>query len=139
MFEDFRRLSLREYELAPENFFTLPGLSLSAALKLTGANLQLITDPNLYLWFESMIRGGICFVAHRESRSNLEHMSSYEPDKKRVLTSYFDANNLCEYHPRSSSTFMSIIKFAFSFTCSPTNLSFHSFCRWLCHVPILTL
>lgn len=30
-------------------------------------------------------------------------------------------------------------KFAFSFTCSPTNLSFHSFCRWLCHVPILTL
>ena len=105
VFQDFRQLSLREYELAPENFFSLPGLSLSAALKLTGVNLQLITEPNLYLWFESMIRGGICFVAHRESRSNLEHMPSYDSNKKRVLTSYLDANNLCEYHSRLSLSF----------------------------------
>ena len=59
VFQDFRELSLREYELAPENFHSLPGLSLSAALKLTGVELELISDPNLYLWFESMIRGKI--------------------------------------------------------------------------------
>ena len=57
VFQDFRELSLREYELAPENFHSLPGLSLLAALKLTGVELELISDPNLYLWFESMIRG----------------------------------------------------------------------------------
>ena len=57
IFEDFRQLSIKEYELPPENFYSLPGLSLSAALKLTGVNLQLITEPDLYLWWESMIRG----------------------------------------------------------------------------------
>ena len=96
MFQDFRELALREYELAPENFYSLPGLSLSAALKLTGVELELISDPNLYLWFESMIRGGICFVANRESRSNLEHMANYDPSKNCVATYYLDANNLCK-------------------------------------------
>ena len=57
IFQDFRELSLREYELAPENFHSLPGLSLAAALKLTNIELELISDSNLYLWWESMIRG----------------------------------------------------------------------------------
>ena len=57
IFQDFRELSLREYELAPENFYSLPGLSLAAALKLTNIELELISDSNLYLWWESMIRG----------------------------------------------------------------------------------
>ena len=53
----FPQLSLREYGLAPENFYSLPGLSLAAALKLTNIELELISDSNLYLWWESMIRG----------------------------------------------------------------------------------
>ena len=51
-FEDFRHLSLREDQLEPLFFVTLPGLSLASALKMTGIRLELITDPTLHLWFE---------------------------------------------------------------------------------------
>ena len=94
IFQDFRELSLREYELAPENFHSLPGLSLAAALKLTGVTLELVTDPNLYLWWEGMIRGGICCVGAREFTANMPHLPDYDPSKNRKMGWYVDANNL---------------------------------------------
>ena len=57
LFQNFRELSLSNFGLDPLHYYTLPSLSLSAALKLTKIRLELISCPELYLWFENMIRG----------------------------------------------------------------------------------
>ncbi|MES9880482.1 MAG: hypothetical protein ABW185_06320, partial [Sedimenticola sp.] len=58
-FEKFRDICINTYKLDPAQFVTSPGLSWSAALKMTKCKLELITDPNmssiqLYMeWFLS--------------------------------------------------------------------------------------
>ena len=57
VFEHFRRVSLTNYELDPCHYYTSPGLSFSACLKTTQAELELFTDPLKLLMTERGIRG----------------------------------------------------------------------------------
>jgi len=41
---------------------------LQMALKITDVELDLITDPDMYLMFESGIRGGLSYVSQRHAR-----------------------------------------------------------------------
>lgn len=49
---NFRDLCIKNYKLEPAHYFTSPGLAWDAMLKLTGIELDLITDPEMYLMFE---------------------------------------------------------------------------------------
>ncbi|XP_016843025.1 uncharacterized protein LOC107981514 [Nasonia vitripennis] len=44
VFESFRETSLKAYDLCPAHFYTTPGLTFSAALKMTKVELELLTD-----------------------------------------------------------------------------------------------
>ena len=59
IFEKFKTLCLKEYELDPAYFCTTPGLAFEACLKNTKAKLELITDIDMELMIEKGIRGGI--------------------------------------------------------------------------------
>jgi hypothetical protein len=52
VFERFRRMCLKDYKLDPAWFFTIPGLSWDAALKLTKVVLDLLSDVDMLLKFE---------------------------------------------------------------------------------------
>ena len=60
VFENFRDMCIKEYELDPAHFLSLPGLAWQACLKKTNIELELLTDYDMLLMVEEGIRGGIC-------------------------------------------------------------------------------
>ncbi|CAB4032813.1 DNA polymerase [Paramuricea clavata] len=60
--ENFRKVCKTNYGLDPMWYYTAPGLAWDVALKLTGVELDLISDPDMYLFIEKGIRGGISTI-----------------------------------------------------------------------------
>ena len=58
LFESFRNMCIKVYELDPAHFLTSRGLAWQACLKKTGVELELFTDANMLLMVEEGIRGG---------------------------------------------------------------------------------
>ena len=94
VFENFRRTALSTYKLDPAHYLTLPGYSWDALLKCTNVSLELITDPDMYLFIEKGLRGGISMVSHRHARANNPSMENYDPSQPNSFLQYLDANNL---------------------------------------------
>ena len=57
VFENFRKTCLKYYKLDPCHYFTSPGLSWDAMLKMTDFKLELMTDINMYQFTEKGMRG----------------------------------------------------------------------------------
>ncbi len=70
----FRDKIFNIYQLEACHFFSLPTLSFQAMLKLTEVEIELFIDPEMYLFIENSIRGGIVQVAKRYSRSNNKYL-----------------------------------------------------------------
>ena len=62
VFENFRELCLKYYEIDPAYCYSAPGLSWNAGLKFTGIELDLITDKDMLDMFNEGIRGGFSGV-----------------------------------------------------------------------------
>ena len=94
VFENFRELCLDYYTLDPCNFYTSPGLAWQACLKMTGVNLELLTDIDMHLFIERGLRGGISMISHRFAKANNKYLSNYNPTLPSSYAIYLDANNL---------------------------------------------
>ena len=57
----------------------------------TGVNLELLTDENMLLLFEKVIRGGMCNVVQRYAKTNNKYMTNYDNTQKSVYLMYLDA------------------------------------------------
>ena len=51
------------------HYISLPMLSFDAMLKMTGVEIELVTDPEMCLMLENSIRGGLSNISQRYSRS----------------------------------------------------------------------
>ena len=60
VFENFRKMCLKIYQLDPAKFLSAPGLAWQAALKKTKVKLDLLTDTDMLLMVEKGIRRLIC-------------------------------------------------------------------------------
>ena len=94
IFENFRQSCLKNYELDPAHFVSLPGLAWQACLKKTNVELELPTDYDMLLMVEEGIRGGICHAIQRYAKANNKYMKDYDKKKKPSYIQYLDANNL---------------------------------------------
>ena len=94
VFENFRDVCLKEYELDPAHFVSLPGLAWQACLKKTNIESKLLTDYDMLLMVEKGIRGGICHTIHRYAKANNKYMQNYNNNKESSYIQYLDANNL---------------------------------------------
>ena len=64
-------------------------------LKLIKVELELISDPQMYLMIEKGIRGGISTISKRYAKANNPYMGEkYNSKKKTSYITYLDANNL---------------------------------------------
>ena len=81
VFENFRRTTLDQFQLDAVNFITLPQLTFAAAFRF--CKVDLITEEDMYQFFEDGIRGGMCFVnKHLVTADENTHIA------------YWDENNL---------------------------------------------
>ena len=94
VFENFRQSCLKNYELDPTHFVSLPGLAWQACLKKTNVELELLTDYDMLLMVEEGIRGGICHAMQRYDKANNKYMKDYDKKKKSSYIQYLDADNL---------------------------------------------
>ena len=96
VFENFRDVSMTHYGLDPAHYLTTPSLTWDACLKYTKAELELITDPELFLFFESGMRGGMLVIIHRYARANNPYLKpdDYDSTQPHSYIRYYDANNL---------------------------------------------
>ena len=70
VFENFRNACMKNYELDPAHFVSLPGLAWQACLKKTNVELELITDYDMLLMIENGIREGIYHAIQRYAKAN---------------------------------------------------------------------
>ena len=59
----FGNICIENYELDSAHYYTAPGLAWDAALKITGVELELLSDIDMLLMVENGIRGGVPWLA----------------------------------------------------------------------------
>ncbi len=75
---EFRKTCKKTYGLDALHYYTSPGLAWDAMLKYTGTELDLISDPDMYLMIEKGIRGGVSSIMKRYSKANHKHLDNYD-------------------------------------------------------------
>ena len=106
VFEKFIKTCLDYYGLDPCHYLSSPGLSWDAMLKMTGIELELISDIDIHLFIEKGMRAGISYIAKRYSKANGKYMKCYisreeskymvcyDSSEESKYITYLDANNL---------------------------------------------
>ena len=82
VFENFRNMFIKVYEIDPAHFLSAPGLIWQACLKKKEVKLELLTDVDMLLMVEKGIRGGICHAMHRYAKANNKYMKDYNKDEE---------------------------------------------------------
>ena len=90
VFEKFIDTRLKYYGLGPCHYFSSPGLSRDAMLKMTGIKSEKISDIVMYLFMEKGTRGGISYIAKRYAKANNKYMNDYDPEKPSTFATYLD-------------------------------------------------
>ena len=85
VFEKFIATCLKFYGLDPCHYFSSPGLSWVAMLKMTGVKLDKISDTEKYLITVKGLREGISYIAKRYAKENNKYMNDYDPKKHQQL------------------------------------------------------
>ena len=67
-------------------YFNSPGLSQGAILKMTGIELELISDIKMHVMIERGMRGGISYISKRFSKANNKYMKDYDSSKVNSLS-----------------------------------------------------
>jgi len=114
IFENFRNICLSTYNLDPAFYYTVPGLSFDAMLKLTSKKLQLLSDYDMILMIEKGIiyyylliifyclikyiiiegiRGGLTQASMRYAKANNYKTADYDNKKPESWIIYQD----CKY------------------------------------------
>ena len=94
VFENFRKTCIQYYKLDPCHYFTSPGLSWDAMLKMTDIKLELMVDIDMYQFIEKGMRGGVSYIANRYGKANNKYMKEYDEKAPSKYIMYLDANNL---------------------------------------------
>ena len=95
VFEYFRDMCLSYYGLDPVYYYTLPNFAFDAMLKLTGIEIDLVFDQEMYEMIEAGLRGGMTQTTCKKVEANNKYMGSdYDKNKASSYINYLDANNL---------------------------------------------
>ena len=85
VFEKFINNSLKNYVITP-------ALSWDAMLNITKVELELIPDPDMYLFFEKGMTGGVSYISQRYSKANNKYLKYYDLTQESKHIIYLNAN-----------------------------------------------
>ena len=86
VFEKFISVCLKDYGLDPCHYFSNTGLSWDEMLIFTDIKIEKISDIDIHLFLEKVMRDGVKYISKRYSKI----------DKDKTVM-YWDANNLYGY------------------------------------------
>ena len=66
-------------------------------LNMTKVELELIPDPDMYIFFEIGTRGGVSYISNRCSKANNKGFKFYHPKQESKHNIYLEVNNLYGY------------------------------------------
>ena len=85
---------LQYYKLDSCHYFTSPGLSWDAMLKMTNIKLELMTDLDMFQFIEKGMHGGVSYIANRYGKANNKYMKEYDEKAPSKYIMCLDTNNL---------------------------------------------
>ena len=94
VFENFRHMCIKVYEVDPTHFLSAPELAWQACLKKAEVKLELLTDVGMLLMVEKGIKGELYHAMHRYAKANNKYMKDYNKDEEESFLEYLDAKNL---------------------------------------------
>lgn len=107
IWENFKDVCMRIYDLDVSYYYTAPSLSWDAFLKHkqmecrekhnSDFEIELLTDIDMLTMVESGIRGGLSQISKRYAKANHADMESYDKSMDDSYILYLDANNLYGY------------------------------------------
>ena len=111
VFENFRKTCMQYCKLDPCHYFTSPGFSWDAMLKMTNIKLELMTDIDMFQFIEKGMHGGVSYIANRYGNAHNKYMKEYNEKAPSKYMMYLDANNLygwemSQYLPTSNFKWM---------------------------------
>ena len=90
-----RKISFQTYRLDVAQFFTAPNMAKDAALRITKARVELLTEPEHLHMIEQSVRGGITSVFEtRYFKANNQFLPGFNPEEASTFGLCLDANNL---------------------------------------------
>jgi hypothetical protein len=93
--DNFRKLCMKTYDLCPLHYLTLPSYSWDAMLKYTKVKPELLSDQNMYMFFEQSIRGGMSVAINKLAYANNPYMGDkFDKTKDTTYLLDLDANSL---------------------------------------------
>ena len=93
-FKKFIFTCLKYYGLDPCHYLSAPGLSWDVMLKMTKLELEKISGPDKYMFFEQGMRGAVSYINKRYSKANNEYCKDYDKEKPKIFILYLGMNNL---------------------------------------------
>ena len=94
VFENFRKTCMQYYKSDPCHYFTSPGLSWDAMLKMTNIKLELMTDIDMFQFIEKGMRGGVSYITNRYGNANNKCIKKYDEKAPSKYIMCLDADNL---------------------------------------------
>ncbi len=94
VWESFSKTCFDKYKLDPAHYVSAPHLTWDAMLLNTSVNIGLLSDPEMFRFYNNNIRGGICYIAKRHARANHPDLPNYDPNQPIRLLIDIDENNL---------------------------------------------
>ena len=95
--EKFGNNSLKNSGLRPSHYLSSPNLYWDAMLNMKKVELDLIPGPNMYIFFEKGMNGGVCYISSRYSKANNKYLKSNDPKQESEHIIHLEANNLYRY------------------------------------------
>ena len=85
VFENFRKTCMQYHELDPCHYFTSPGLSWDAMLKMTDIKLEQKIDIDMFQFIEKGMRGGVSYIANHYGKANNKYMKEYDENAPNII------------------------------------------------------
>ena len=97
VFERLRNNKLKNHGLCPSHYMSATGISWDAVLIMIVVELELIPDPDIYIFYEKVTRGRISCIYNRYNKAKNKHLKRYNSKQEWKHIIYLDANNLYSY------------------------------------------
>ena len=97
IFEKFRNNGLKNYKLYQNYYLSTLASSWDAMFNMTKVKLELITDPDMYIFFKKGMRGGVSYISNDIVKPATSIWKSCDSKQNSKHIIYLDTHNLCGY------------------------------------------